>query len=258
MNDKIDSLVIYNMLNHKLSTEVFDTIDSTNTYMKNNIRKGIYQPQLVAADRQSMGRGRLGRNFESPQGTGIYMSILIPYDKLTDNILLITSMTAVAVVSAIRELTDKKPLIKWVNDIYLNNRKICGILAESITDSKGHLCVVVGIGINFMSPKDAFSEEVEKIAGALYEKEADISRNELIAKVADEFFRLYEDIENGTFIDKYREWSLVIGKDVRFLRDGVWKEGKASDIENDGSLVVECEDGPHVLNTGEITLRTLR
>lgn len=255
MNDILDADAIYKMLGEKISIEVFDTIDSTNTYLKNNIRKDIYKPGLVLADRQSMGRGRLGRNFESPQGTGIYMSILIPYDKLTDKILLITSMTAVALVSAIRELTDKKPLIKWVNDIYLNNKKICGILAESVTDSKGRLCVVVGIGINFMSPKEGFSKEVEQIAGALYEGEADISRNELAAGIVNEFLGLYKDIEKGTFMEKYRKWSLVIGKDVRFLRGDIWREGKARDIQNDGSLVVECEDGLHELNTGEITLR---
>ena len=128
--------------------------DSTNTRLKEWAREGrIAAPYVLTADSQTAGRGRLGRRFVSPPGTGLYMSILIAPPKNTDAGK-ITVLAAVAVCRTIHELTGLQPKIKWVNDLFLRGKKVCGILAEKINEG-----VIVGIGINVESPPGGFPPE---------------------------------------------------------------------------------------------------
>ena len=208
------------------------------------------------ANEQTAGRGRLGREFESPEDSGIYMSLHLLPCLQAEDMVLITSAAAVAVCRAIRAVTGDEPVIKWVNDIFLHDKKICGILAEAITGSDGRIHVVLGIGINVWTNKTQLSEQVQKIAGSLcYVKEASLSRNHLIGRVAQEFYNIFFRIQSREFINDYRRWSLVIGKNIRFCRNEFWIEGKAIDINEDGALLVETENGTEVLNTGEISVR---
>lgn len=246
--------------NKNIRPKVYDVLDSTNAELKRRIRSGDKEYNLIVADRQTMGRGRLGRSFESPKGTGIYMSLLlVPGD--TEDVLLITSAAAVAVCLAIRRLTDRKPLIKWVNDIYINGKKVCGILAEGVTDSDGKLNIILGIGINVIKGPDTFSPELDGVAGAIYEADDAprsahiVDRDELAAAVADEFMDIYADIGSRSFLVDYKRWSMVTGKNVRYLDGGVWHEAIAVDIDNDGALIVQSDEGMRTLSTGEITLR---
>ena len=113
-----------------IDSVVLQEVDSTNIYAKKMVKDKVNGPVLVLAEAQTNGRGRMGRSFYSPNGSGLYMSYAY---KVTDNVadsVVVTALTAVAVVTAIEELTDKKPKIKWVNDIYIDNKKICGILTE--------------------------------------------------------------------------------------------------------------------------------
>lgn len=259
MNDILDKKIIEEKTDNNIRCEVYDEIDSTNNKMKEYIYSGKREVDLIVADSQTMGRGRMGRTFDSPTGHGIYMSMLIKSDLKRENVLLITSAAAVAVVRTVRKLTGVEAVIKWVNDIYVGKRKVCGILAEAVSCGEQGIDVVLGIGINVSSSSDMFSESVRETAGSLYDSGRcginKVSRNELIAGVVNEFHGIYRNIEEREFIEDYRKYSLVIGKNVRFLKDNAWVSGKAVDIDDDGGLIVDTCDGRVLLNTGEISLR---
>ena len=159
----------------------------------------------------------------------------------------------------IQKVLGIQPQIKWVNDVYLGDKKICGILTEAISDFEiGKIdSVVVGIGINYRT--EDFPEELKNRAGCIG-GESQVPRNSLVAAVLNEFWEIYEHLTERTFMEDYRKCSNVIGKDVRFLENQTWQEARAIDIDNDGGLVVEYEgeEGTVVrrtLHTGEITLR---
>ncbi len=239
---------------------VCHSTNSTNTEVKERAANGAGEGLVVLAEEQTEGRGRLGRDFFSPKGTGIYMSFLFqPLSDLSSNIVSVTTASAVAVCRAIRKTLHLEPEIKWVNDIYLNGKKICGILTEAVTDSEsGQIgTVAVGIGINYRSPEKGFPEELKQTAGSLCGEEGSfVSRNELAAAIIEEMQKLYEDLTSGKHMDDYRRFSLVLGKKVTYMDGENWETGTAIDVENDGGLIVEKEDGSHhVLRTGEITLR---
>ena len=128
----------------------FEELDSTNSYLKEMAAKGAQEGTIIIANRQSAGRGRLGRSFFSPEEKGIYMSILLRPDISLERAVLITSMAAVAVAEAIEQVSGIQTKIKWVNDIFLNKKKVCGILTEAGIDAEtGTLeYAVLGIGVN--------------------------------------------------------------------------------------------------------------
>ncbi len=234
---------------------VYDVTDSTNLVLKRWVKGGRIDNKLVVADRQTMGRGRLGRTFESPPVSGIYMSLLIPAGD-DEGILLITSAAAVAVCRAIKEVCHIDTSIKWVNDIYLNDRKVCGILAEAVTAGEGEINVILGIGINVATESSIFSDTVRDVAGALYDTmPGNITRNSLIAAVVNNFMDIYGHITDREYLGDYRRMSMILGRDIRYLKEDAWHTGKAVDIDNDGGLVVKTKDDIITLNTGEISVR---
>lgn len=239
---------------------VFRTIDSTNLEVKRRALQGEKEGLVVISESQTAGRGRLGRSFYSPLGTGIYFSILLePKLNATDAILL-TTAASVAVVRAIRRVTDLEPSIKWVNDVYLGDKKVCGILTEAMTDFETATIqyIILGIGINYKEPPEGFPEEVKDIAGALVDGKEKIPRNRLVAAVLDEFFTIYEELPDRHFMEDYRRWSNVLNQDVKYLEKDIWHFAKAVGIDDDGGLIVRDKDGKEkVLKTGEITLRRM-
>lgn len=241
------------------SIEVHKVLDSTNEEIKRRVLDGAAHGLTILAEQQTKGKGRLGRNFYSPAGTGIYMSILIKPELEGSDAVLITTATSVAVCRGIRKVLGLEPQIKWVNDIYLRDKKICGILTEAISDFEmGRIdSVIVGIGINYST--DDFPEELKERAGSLGAGNH-VPRNELVAAVLNEFWDIYNDITGRKFMEEYRRRSNVIGKEVRFLEKNVWREARALDIDEDGGLLVEYagsegETVKRTLHTGEITLR---
>ena len=152
-----------------------------------------------------------------------------------------------------------------MNDVYIRGRKICGILTEAVSDfeSGGIDTVVVGIGINYREPEGGFPEEIRQTAGVVCEGGKIVPRNVLVAEVANELYRLYEGLSQKTFMEDYKKWSNVLGKEVRFSTgyanvpesEGQWQYGRAVDIDEDGGLVVLVDGKEKVLRTGEITLR---
>lgn len=234
-------------------------VDSTNMEVKRRALEGAGAGLAVLAERQTAGRGRRGRAFFSPSGTGIYMSILFrPEPEISQDVVLITTAASVAVCRAIRRILGNEPEIKWVNDVYLDGRKICGILTEAVSDfESGRIdTVVVGIGINYHLPEEGFPEEIEATAGSVCPTDRRIPRNTLAAAIIQELYELYEGLPDKTYMEDYRRWSNVLGKEVRFTSGTEWEYGTAVDIDDDGGLIIEKKDGKRqILRTGEITLR---
>lgn len=248
---------------------VHKSIDSTNLEAKRLALKGAAHGTAVVADSQTEGRGRLGRSFYSPKDTGIYLTILLKPDFDISKAVLITAAASVAVCRAVKNVCDEDCRIKWVNDVYLGNKKICGILTEAITDFEtgGIEYIALGIGVNCSSPEGGFPEDIATSAGAIM-SEKPFSRNRLAAEIINNVMDIYGEIEDRTFIEEYKRRSMVLGKDIRVIKhyqasarntaaaDKQGENAVALDIDNDGGLLVEYEDGTReVLNTGEISIR---
>lgn len=252
-NDLISEQSIKSYLKHNIDVIYYPSVDSTNNCCKRLLadgREGIF---LVTADEQTAGRGRQGKSFYSPPLTGIYFSVVIRPHTSLHNAVTATTAAAVSVCRAIEKITDKNPKIKWVNDVYLDNKKICGILTEAITNFEDGTVdsVIVGIGINIKTT--CFPDDVTA-AGNL---NTDISRSRLIAAVTDE---LLEIASNGykSFIDYYRSHSLVIGEKIKFIQNAKVTPALAVAIDETGGLEVELENGEHtVLRSGEISIRKI-
>ena len=162
-----------------------------------------------------------------------------------------TTAAGVAVCRAIEELTDKLPQIKWVNDVYIDDKKICGILTEAVVGMESGVAeaMIIGIGVNMQT--EQFPADVENAASL----DADVSRADMIAAIAD---HLWEILDDGyeSYIDYYRSHSMLLGKAVTFIRDGVTTPATAIGIDETGGLVVRLEDGSVItLRSGEITVR---
>lgn len=260
---------------------VFKTLESTNLTAKKMALDGAPYNTVVIAEEQTKGRGRMGRSFFSPPAGGIYMTFILEPRFDTARSVLITTAASVAVCKAIEAVTGISCRIKWVNDVYMEERKVCGILTEAVTDfESGHIDhIVLGIGINFNTARDAFPEELSGLAGSLFEKTPkaagnganrtgeDISRNRLIAEVIDQMLEINENLESRDFIEEYKRRSFVLGKEILVIpTSGLGKErnltegipASAIDIDGDGGLVVRYRDGSvQTLNSGEISIRTL-
>lgn len=229
-----------------------ESTNSTNNEAKKLISEGSDGYILITADEQSMGKGRLGRSFFSPAGS-IYMSLAFKIDTEISDAIRLTTAASVAVVRAIESLTTAKPLIKWVNDIYIDGKKISGILTEGVTDiESGRVThMIIGIGINCGTAK--FPEELRDIATSL--ELGDVSRGQMIATIA---AKLIDCIEKKVdFMDEYRQKSLVLGKKINYYKNGEATAATAIAIDDNGGLIVKHEDGSETcLNTGEISVRT--
>lgn len=243
--------------NRKISQiHVFKSIDSTNNEAKKMAMSGALDGTLVVSEEQTQGRGRRGKDFYSPANSGIYMSLVLRPKLSMEDITLITTGVSVAICRAIENLFPLKPQIKWINDIYIEDRKVCGILTEGVTDFEtGTIeAVILGIGVNFNT--DNFPQDIQKKAGSLLsEKISKVSRNDLIAEIAKEVFRIMENIQDRTYLNEYRERSWVIGNMVDVITPEETYRAKALDILESGALVVERENGKiENLISGEISI----
>lgn len=245
--------------NKGLDIEVYKELDSTNVYAKQLAVKGALHGTVVLAEEQTAGRGRRGRSFYSPGSTGIYMSIILRPNMEANEAILITTATSVAVAKAIETVTRIKTGIKWVNDIYIDEKKVAGILTEAVTDfESGKIeCVIVGIGINFSTPKNSYPDEIKEIATSLYEnKPNDITRNQLVAEIINQVLASFKNLQSKEFIEDYKEKSIVIGRDIYILSNNSKTKAKAIDVDEQGGLIVLTEDGVvKTLNSGEISIR---
>ncbi|HEO3046830.1 TPA: bifunctional biotin--[acetyl-CoA-carboxylase] ligase/biotin operon repressor BirA [Streptococcus agalactiae] len=224
---------------------------STQLDAKMGIESKLKTPHLFLAPNQKKAKGRFDRPFFTSNQGGIYMSLLLQPNVPIEDIKPYTVMVASSAVKAISRLTGITPEIKWVNDIYLDNKKIAGILTEAIASVESGLVtnVIIGLGINFYIKE--FPRALTKRAGSLFTEQPTITRNQLITEIWNLFFNIpLED-----HLKVYREKSLVLDKTVSFMDGQTMYSGKAIDITDKGYLVVELDDGQlKTLRSGEISL----
>lgn len=255
-NDTLNKTAILNALpaDLELDLEIYATLPSTNLKAKElSLTAKNSRPLVIIADQQTAGYGRYQRPFVSPKDTGIYLSILLNNDQTDFDPGLLTTATAVCVTRTLKKLLNVEPTIKWVNDVLVDGKKVCGILTEGITDLETQALkqIIVGTGINFLTPLEAFSSELLERVGTLkeYVTQQKITRNQFIAEYLTQFFSLYQNYTDASFMVEYREASELIGKNVTLKRFNGQVEAKVLTIDDHGALVL---DNGQTFNSGEV------
>lgn len=259
-------------LQSDIRLEVYDSVDSTNAICLTAGSQGEPEVFAAVAGRQTRGRGRRGRSFYSPADTGIYMSLLLrPPCKDPAQALRLTTIAAVAVCEAIEAVSGQIARIKWVNDVYISGRKVCGILTEASISLEGGTLdyAVVGIGINAYEPEGGFPADIADRAGAAFSHRVSNGRSRLTAKVLDRFMHYYglflKDLETesagghgeNAYAEEYRKRCFVIGKNIDVITPASRREAVATGLTDDCRLIVKYEDGSvEELESGEISIRT--
>ena len=250
--DRLCAAEIAAALPEEVEVVVLPSVDSTNNEAKRRLMGDAAQIMLITAEEQTAGRGRQGKSFYSPPGTGIYMTLVVHPNVPVADAVSVTTRASVAVCRAIRKITPERPEIKWVNDLYLNGKKICGILVEAVSDFESGVTrsLVIGVGVNLTTAD--FPDLPQ--AGSINLQ--GLSRNLLIAEIASQLLRETADLQSMTYLDDYRAWSMVLGKPIVYTQNGIKKEAVAREIDGCGGLIVENAAGERVtLQSGEISLR---
>ena len=240
-------------LKYEHDIEIFDSIDSTNKYLKSRINEKNYGT-IVISNEQTNGYGKSNREFLSNKDIGIYMSILINPNCLIEESLKITILTSVAILSAIKSICNLDVKLKWVNDIILKDLKVGGILCESQINLNTNIIdnMIVGIGINVKEFE--FPPSLKNIATSIENNtNIKVSRNALISEIIN-FFDLYF-IKKANYIDLYKENSYVLGKDITVIQNDKQFYAKAIDIDNNGSLIVQEQEKIIKLISSDISIR---
>ena len=240
---------------------VLQSVGSTNYFIKQ--RSDILDDGFtVLSETQLSGRGRLGRTFLSPKG-GLYMSTLILDHRVSADPVGLTVRAAVAVARAIRTLTGLSVGIKWVNDIYYQDKKLCGILAERVVLKGRADFTVLGIGINVSSPKGGFPKEISDIAASISDFTGTVfSKNELCAEILNQLEICLTDKNaqaREDLLNEYRSLSVIIGKKVDVIRGDSVRRASVLGIDDDAALYVQYEDeSTDIIRTGEVSTRLIR
>ena len=243
-----------------VGTEIcyFDVTDSTNTQAKSLGEGDAPNGTLVVAGKQESGRGRRGRSFESPAGTGIFMTLLLRPEIEPQNASMLTLVSALAVAKGIEHMVDLPVQIKWPNDIVINGKKVCGILTEMSAQMDYVNYIVIGIGINVGN--EEFPEEIKDVATSIYlESGKHVNRAMLIEQIWEEFedyYELYEKTQDlSSLVKEYDSYLVNRGQKVRVLDSKEPYEGKAMGITDRGELIVDTWEARRLVSAGEVSVR---
>ena len=237
----------------------FDTIDSTNTKAQELAEKGYPSGTLVVADKQESGKGRRGRSWVSPSGTGIFMTLMIKPDINPNNASMLTLVAALAVAKAITSVTGEEAMIKWPNDIVVNGKKVCGILTEMNAQFDYINHIVVGIGINVHN--ESFPEEISQMASSLMIEAGGkrFPRAQIIAETMSYFEQYYDKFlktqDLSALVREYDELLVNMNKAVRVLDPKEPFDGKAMGITPKGELIVDTWESRKLVSSGEVSVR---
>ena len=242
------------------SVEYVACTDSTNNLLKTRAAEGAPEGTVVVAGQQSAGKGRMNRSFYSPPGTGLYMSVLLRPQVGAEQSLFITAAAAVAVASAIDAVSENTAGIKWVNDVYLHGRKVCGILTEASfsMENGGIEYAVLGIGVNILPPAGGFPLEIKNLVSTVFTEQTYYpeARSRLAAEILNDFLGLYQGLEQKTFLEEYRRRSVLANKEITIIRGGREQKAVARGIDDRFRLVAELPDGSQTaLYSGEVSIR---
>lgn len=254
----MDKKVLEKYLGQKLNITIFPELDSTNNYLKKLGSQGDKANTLVIAESQTSGRGRMGRSFYSPNGTGVYFSLLLHPEILAEKALNLTVMAAVAVAETVMRYSTGDVKIKWVNDVYIDGKKVCGILTEGAINPITKMLdyAVVGIGINVIAPENDFPEDIKNIATAIFSgnTEEDI-KEKIIAEVINRFLALYNAKEDD-HIDRYKEYSFLTGKEINIISGENIRPATVLGITDECHLLVKNEYGKtEEISSGDVSVR---
>lgn len=237
----------------------FDTIDSTNTKAQELAEKGYPSGTLVVADKQESGKGRRGRSWVSPSGTGIFMTLMIKPDINPNNASMLTLVAALAVAKSITSVTGEEAMIKWPNDIVVNSKKVCGILTEMNAQFDYINHIVVGIGINVHN--ESFPEEISQMASSLMIEAGGkrFHRAQIIAETMSYFEQYYDTFlktqDLSALVREYDELLVNRNKSVRVLDPKEPFDGKAMGITPKGELIVDTWESRKLVSSGEVSVR---
>lgn len=239
--------------------EFYEEIDSTNIRAKNWSKEGAIEGSLVIAEKQNAGRGRMGKQWDSPKGEGIWMSLIVKPVMSIEKIPQLTILAGLSMCYSIRQATGLDIYIKWPNDLVVNNKKVCGILCEMVK-VKDELVVVVGIGVNVNSKK--FPDDLSHATSLYLEGKKLFSRESIIKS----FLRRFEEnykiyIETGSlmnFIGDYKNYCINLNKQVKIIEGQQEFIGFVRDIDQEARLIVEKEDGSLIsILSGDVSVRGL-
>lgn len=241
----------------------FEELDSTNTYGKQLARAGAADGTVILCDHQTAGRGRLGRNFQSPGGKGIYLTALLRPELPPEQLMKVTALAGVAVCNAVERICGVRPGLKWPNDPVLHGKKLSGILTESVIDAEMNVCVILGIGVNVSQRAADFTPEVAAMATSLeWELGRPVSRPKLIAALIEEVDALYAVLKQGNtarYLAAYRRDCVNLGKPVQLMAsDGKCELAEAVAVDEGFGLVVRTQaGGEKIIRSGEVSVRGL-
>ncbi len=253
--EKINSFLC-SELKH-IDINIFDEVTSTNTLLKEQGRNKSEWCTYIASS-QTGGKGRLGRSFYSPDDTGVYFSILLKPDLQIEKAILITTAAAVAVTKALENLGCENSQIKWVNDVFVDSKKVCGILTESVinTVTKKLDFAVLGVGINLVKPEDDFPEDIKEIASAVFENDREDLKERFVADFLNEFFCIYKELNKKSFMNEYRKKCFCLGKEITVIKGETKKKATAISVDENARLEVEFTDeSREFLSSGEISIK---
>ena len=239
---------------------ILEETDSTNNVAKSLACRGLKEGTVIIAKRQTQGRGRMGRSFLSSSENGLYMTLFLKPHIPPAECVSITVMCACAVAEAIEKISQQRCYIKWVNDIYIKDKKVCGILTEASLDFSANRLdyAIVGIGVNVSDPEGGFDSEIKDIACSVYGKNAPVGvKNRLCAEIINNFMALYHKNADKSYMENYRKRSNIIGKAVDVYRGNEIISGVCTDIDNEANLVVRTENGEIHFNSGDARVRRI-
>ena len=239
--------------------QVYKSLESTNKAAKEMAVAGAEHGTVIISDCQTMGRGRYSRNFFSPSGGGLYMSIVLRPEVLHfKNPTSVTAFAAVSVCESIESISKKAPKIKWVNDIFIDGKKVCGILTEAVTDfeSGGLDWIVVGIGINVYIRAEDFPGELQSLATSIYSDERIPGvRNKLSAEIINRILGFETSPSETEIFEKYKKRLMMLGKEITVNQNQMEYKATAIDVDSVGHLIVKNRNGETItLSTGEIRI----
>ncbi len=240
----------------RLRIRIERLVKSTNSEGKEAARQGEEEGWVMIAEEQSGGYGRVRRSFYSPRATGLYFSVLLRPKLPAGKALYITTAAAVAVAEAVEALSGKKAEIKWVNDVLVEGKKVCGILTEAgmSVENGGVDYAVLGIGVNIAPPKGGIPEELKEIIATAYDAPKAGQRNRMAAEILKRFFPLYDELPKREFYEEYKKRLAVLGKEILVKRKGEEERAEAVGIDENFRLRVRYSDGrEEILSEGEVS-----
>ncbi len=249
-----------NSLPYAEKIRIFKTLESTNKTAKEMAIAGAEHGTVIISDCQTMGRGRYARSFFSPPGGGLYMSIVLRPDVLRfEDPTAVTAFAAVSVCEAIESVSPQKPKIKWVNDVLIHGKKVCGILTEAVTDlESGSLeWIVLGIGINVSIRDEDFPGELRPLAASIYpDEKVSGARNQLCAEMINRVLGFKTPPSEADIFEKYRQRLAMLGKEITVIQEQTAYRATALDVDPAGHLIVKNEKGELItLSAGEIRIQ---